>query len=507
MILQIDGHPCHYEMESLCDIFVPYEKVTVVYGRDLPETEPTAAYTGMRVEEGMAQLLVSLTWEGRTEEARGQFPCDHPDFERQCGIEMAILLYGLFVRAAGYEPQWGILVGVRPIKLLRQLCAGMGEAEAVEYFQSRLRVSPEKTRLSVQTMRQEEKLLALSRPESFSLYISIPFCPTRCAYCSFVAQTLEQTARLVPEYVELLCRELQKTAQVAQDLGLRLETVYVGGGTPTSLSAPQLGTVLSAVREYFSLDTCREWTVEAGRPDTFSKEKLRVMQEAGVTRLSINPQTFDDRVLRRIGRGHTTEQTLEAFAMARGMGFGNINMDLIAGLPGETEEGFCHSLEEALRLSPESITVHTLSLKRSSRLNQDGKGTFVHNADAVGAMLREAQEKLSEGGYRPYYLYRQSRMAGNLENTGWAKPGYENLYNVYIMDETHTILACGAGAVSKVRDPGSSQLVRIFNFKYPHEYRSRFAEMLERKDKVRETYARFRCADPVQEIEKIAGDV
>ncbi len=498
MILFIDGHDYHYEMESLCDIFLPYEKVRVVY--EMPDTvdrNEIVAVTRFRAGQGTGKLYVSLKMDGKFLENSGEIAMDglaREPFDKQCAVKMAVLLYRLFVELCGYAPKWGVLIGVRPIKLLRRLTEEAGEEAAVAYFLDTLLVSKEKTELSRQTMRNERKILALSRPESYSLYVSIPFCPTRCAYCSFVASSVEKTKALLPGYVTLLCRELAYTAQVAEDLGLRLETVYFGGGTPTTLSAEQLAQVLDTIRERFDLSTCREITVEAGRPDTITAEKLLAMKERGVTRISINPQTMNDDILRGIGRRHTAAQTEEAFRLARACGMGNINMDVIAGLPRESAGSFANTIDQVTAMDPESVTVHTLALKRSSDISQSGRGAFRSDGAAVEEMLDYAQRTLTQKGYLPYYLYRQSRMAGNLENTGWAKPGFEGLYNVYIMDETHTILACGAGAVSKIKDPapGSKALKRVFNFKYPYEYRDRFHEMLERKASVKKIYTNFK---------------
>ena len=380
---------------------------------------------------------------------------------------------------------------MRPVKLLRQLKTKLGEQKAFEQFQTNYLVSKEKAELSRVTMHNEEPILALSRPESFSLYVSIPFCPSRCSYCSFVSSSLEQTAKLIPQYLPLLCEEIRRTGEIASELGLRLESVYVGGGTPTTLSAEQLALLLRTIRENFTLSTIREFTVEAGRPDTITAEKLDALKDGGVTRISINPQTLNDDVLKIIGRRHTTAQTLSAFSLAREKGFHNINMDLIAGLPGDTVPGFQNTLDHVVALAPESITVHTLALKRSARMMQEENEPFGSDALAAGEMLDYADAVLAENGYRPYYLYRQSRMVGNLENTGWAKPGAESPYNVYIMDETQTILACGAGASSKIKGPRADQLERIFNFKYPFEYVSRFQEILDRKDQVKSIYERF----------------
>lgn len=270
---------------------------------------------------------------------------------------------------------------------------------------------------------------------------------------------------------------------------MRLETVYFGGGTPTSLTAEQLEVLFRAVEAHFDLSALREYTVEAGRPDTVTADKLRTIKDAGATRISINPQTLREDVLQAIGRRHTVAQFYEAFDLARRCGHENINTDLIAGLTGDDPAGFAGTLEGILALSPESVTVHTLSMKRASRLVTE-KETGSAGRGAAD-MVAFAAGRLPEAGYRPYYLYRQSRTADNQENVGWAKPGREGLYNVYIMDETHTILACGAGAVTKLKEPGGEYLERIFNYKFPYEYNARFGDMLRRKEGIAAFYDRY----------------
>ncbi len=482
MTLIVDGHPFHYEMENLCRVFFPSEKIRT--GAE-PEGNETVVFTGLAEENGKFRVSVSLKTGGRETEKSECLPtgAESRDAERRMGV----LLLELLSEAFDYRPKWGILTGVRPVKLFGRLAAELGEEEASSHFREELLVSQEKTELSRLVSENEQKILSVSKPESFSLYVSIPFCPTRCAYCSFVATSVEKTFRLVPQYVELLCEELRKTAQIAKDLNLRLETVYFGGGTPTAVTADQLAALLDTIREEFDLSHCREFTVEAGRPDTLTVEKLAVMKTRGVTRISINPQTLNDEVLEAIGRRHTTAQTLQAFELARRHDFNNINMDLIAGLPKDDEEGFQRTIDGVMVLAPESVTVHTLALKRAAALAQE-PGTTFWKAKTAEAMLEYSDRVLLEKGYAPYYLYRQSRMVGNLENTGWAKPGFENYYNVFIMEENQSILACGAGAVTKLLDPTTDRLERIFNFKYPYEYINRFQEMMLRKDRVKEFY-------------------
>lgn len=486
MKLFLYGHSFHYEMENLCRLFFHRQKIEVLENcRDFDG--PDAALTLVEPDGDGLRLFVRTAIGAFRGEAQECVPAD--TLPQELERRLAILLFRQLESALHIRPRWGILTGVRPVKFLRSLTERYGEEEAARMFREDYLVTEEKLRLSLITMHNEGVLLARSRADSCSLYVSIPFCPTRCAYCSFVSSTVEKTTKLIPRYVELLCRELEETARVVRNCGLRVESVYFGGGTPTAISAEQLSALLATVNREFDLSHSRELTVEAGRPDTVTREKLEALRAGGVTRISINPQTLSDEVLRRIGRRHTTQQTLDAFRLARECGMDNINMDLIAGLPGDSEEGFRATLDGVLALSPESVTVHTLSLKRSAQIYQDGAGEA--EAETAAAMLDYAQRRLTEEGYLPYYLYRQSRMVGNLENIGWCKHGFESPYNVYIMDETHTILACGAGAATKVKRPGADDLERIFNFKFPYEYIDRFQEVLERKNRVRHCYEQF----------------
>ena len=483
MTLVIEGHSFHYEMENLCRIFYPHEKIDVVTE---PNNDAVQAYTGLKKRPDGGRLLTVRLKIGDSVKSSGALLPAGTD-EEEIKRRMAVELWQMLSEKLGFRPKWGILTGVRPVKLYGRTVEEQGEEAASELFREKLLVSAEKTELARITWENEKKILDLSQRDSFSLYISIPFCPTRCSYCSFVSSSVEKAFRLIPRYVELLCEEIRRTAKIAEELHLRLQSVYFGGGTPTVLSAEQLSALLKAVRESFDLSGCREFTVEAGRPDTITAEKLLAMKTGGVTRVSVNPQTLNDEVLRAIGRKHTAAQTLSAFALAREQGFDNINMDLIVGLPKDTPESFRRTLDGVLDLGPESITVHTLALKRAARLNQEGEEAQ-SNAEVASEMLARADEMLPKTGYKPYYLYRQSRMVGNLENTGWAKPGYESLYNVFIMEECQSILACGAGAVTKLKDPDGSRIERIFNFKYPYEYIDRYEELMSRKERVKEFY-------------------
>lgn len=397
-------------------------------------------------------------------------------------------MYKLLCDFTGLTQPWGILTGVRPVKLLRRLAEESSEEQAVKKFEKDFFVSNEKIALSRETEHNERKILELSKPESFSLYVGIPFCPSRCSYCSFVMASIERAEKLIEPYTKLLCEEIKRTAEIANKLGLRLETVYFGGGTPTTLSAEQLDTVLGTVNKSFDMSTCREFTVEAGRPDTIDIAKLFALKENKVDRISINPQTVNDEVLKTIGRKHTAQQFFDAFELARKCGFDNINTDLIAGLPTDTPESFKNSLDSIVRLNAECITVHTLCMKRASRLTTEGVTLDLQQARDAREMLAYTQNILGQNEYIPYYMYRQSRMVGNLENVGWSKKGFESLYNVYVMDETHTILACGSGGVTKLKRNNPDYLERIFNFKYPYEYIDRFDELIQRKSGIMQFY-------------------
>ena len=499
MILWIEGYDRHYEMENLCRIFFPYQKIQVVLGRP-EETAEDAIQAGVGVEEGAEEIRffawASIHGERRQDHVSapaGEFS-GYSDFERRREYErrMGVLLFPLLAELCDCRPKWGILTGIHPVKLFRQLFEQKGMEAAEAYFQQALLVSPEKTALARRTMETQLPFLAQNRPESCSLYLSVPFCPTRCSYCSFVSQTVERSARLIPQYVDQLCREVEYTGAIARELGLRLESAYIGGGTPTTLNPEQLTRLITTVQQTWDLSHCREFTVEVGRPDTIDRPKLEALRACGISRISINPQTLNDHVLEVIGRRHSAQQTIEAYELARQLGFDNINMDLIAGLPDDTAESFAATLDRILELDPENITVHSLALKHSARMIQQEDVERFHNDGATAAaMLEYADEKLTAAGYAPYYLYRQSRMVGNLENVGWAKPGTECYYNIITMDETHTVLACGAGAVSKIKDPGSDFLRRIFNFKYSYEYCSRNEEILARKDEVKTLYEQF----------------
>lgn len=477
MNLYVKNHNFHFELENLTRLFFPNEKITVI--RDFSEPQPPYIYTEV---SDKITISVNIGSFNKSETAVKKLTDDDNE------LVSAQLLYKLLCDFTGLTQPWGILTGVRPVKLLRRLAEESSEEQAVKKFEKDFFVSNEKIALSRETEHNERKILELSKPESFSLYVGIPFCPSRCSYCSFVMASIERAEKLIEPYTKLLCEEIKQTAEIADKLGLRLETVYFGGGTPTTLSAEQLNTVLGTVNKSFDMSTCREFTVEAGRPDTIDIAKLFALKENKVDRISINPQTVNDEVLKTIGRKHTAQQFFDTFELARKCGFDNINTDLIAGLPTDTPESFKNSLDSIVRLNAECITVHTLCMKRASRLTTEGVTLDLQQARDAREMLAYTQNILGQNEYIPYYMYRQSRMVGNLENVGWSKRGFESLYNVYVMDETHTILACGSGGVTKLKRNNPDYLERIFNFKYPYEYIDRFDELIQRKSGIMQFY-------------------
>ena len=344
-------------------------------------------------------------------------------------------------------------------------------------------VSPERRRLCIETAEASRRAKAELKPEDISLYVGIPFCPTRCAYCSFVSQSVERTLGLVEPYLEVLHREITDAARMVQETGLHIKSFYMGGGTPTTLSTDQMDRLLTHLNRSFDLSGCVEYCIAAGRPDTIDREKLQVLLDHGVDRISVNPQSLEDRVLTAIGRRHTARDVEEAMALATGMGFPHVNMDLIAGLPEDTPEDFRRTLDKCLSYGADNITVHTLSLKKGSRILLEN--FTIPSAEAVGEMLDYANAALRQADFRPYYLYRQKYMSGSFENTGWCISGAEGLYNIYIMEELHSILSLGAGGSTKMVDPVHQRIERVFHTKYPTEY-------IQRSEKLEENLSAFR---------------
>ncbi len=408
---------------------------------------------------------------------------DRPPEEVYHTVQHALKLafYKAGAALLGASPPWGALTGVRPVKLpTRAILAGATPKQAQKELEKEYFVSPQRAKLAVDCARASVEVQRSLRPQEVSLYIGIPFCPTRCAYCSFVSADVGRTLKLVEPYVNGLLREVEETGRVLRKAGLTVRSFYMGGGTPTTLSADQLDRLLSRCEEHLPLAGCTEYTVEAGRPDTITREKLAVLKAHRIGRISVNPQSLEDHVLEAIGRRHTPGDIRAAYELARSVGFDCVNMDLIAGLPRDTLGGFCRSLEGVLAMAPENITVHTLALKKGSALMENGGQ--LPGGDEVFSMLNFSRERLTTEGYFPYYLYRQKYMSGALENVGWAKPGTESLYNIVMMEELHSVVSLGAGGVTKLI--GGGKILRLTNPKFPQDYLSGLDKVLGQKREI-----------------------
>lgn len=391
-------------------------------------------------------------------------------------------LYKLLKKRTGRQLPWGSLTGIRPTRLLFEAMEqGMTLEQAEKHVIDAFDVSPDRASLLSEIARMQDGLRELA-PNEFDLYIGIPFCRTRCTYCSFSAGEIGK-GKLVQPYVEALLREIELSKALMEEKGLKLRAGYIGGGTPTAIPCGDLERILAAAQKAFP--GAVEWTVEAGRPDTIDEDKLRMLLDHAVTRISVNPQTFSDETLKIIGRAHTGADTIRAYELARRLGFDDINMDIIAALPGETVADFDHTLSVLEDLKPDSITVHSLAIKRSSKLHEQlhvnvGQHSQV-SAEGAAEMIAMARRRITAGGWKPYYLYRQKYMAGNLENVGYSRPGKACLYNIGNMEETASVLALGAGAISKWLFDRALRIERAPNVRNIEEYINRVDEMVERK--------------------------
>ena len=366
------------------------------------------------------------------------------------------------------SPAWGALAGVRPTKITtKHLLEGGTPKSAEKLMKDVYYVTEDRRKLSVDCSLSTVNAVKLMEPEDISVYVGIPFCPTRCTYCSFVSRTIGKKNELLEPYLAALEKEVRVTAELMKHSGEHLRTIYIGGGTPTTLSTPQMIRLLDTLRESFDFGRCIEFTVEGGRPDTLDAEKLRAIREHGADRMSINPQTMEDHVLRACGRPHKAEDVVRAYQEAVDAGFAAINMDLIAGLPQDDFDGFRRSLDAVAALNPANITVHTLALKKGADLFEKREG--LSTAEEVSRMVDYANETLRSLNYKPYYLYRQKYMSGSFENVGWSRDGLDCLYNIYMMEELHTIVSLGGGGMNKVNLPDGT-LQRFHNPKFPEQY-------------------------------------
>jgi coproporphyrinogen dehydrogenase HemZ len=394
-------------------------------------------------------------------------------------------LYIIMAKQTGKQQPWGILTGIRPAKRVhKMLLEGLSEQEIIEELTNHFWLSGNKAKLVYNVAMNQKDILKKTSNNLVSLYFGIPFCTTRCLYCSFTSNPISKYKRKVVDYLNALKKEIEGVKEIIEENNFTLQSIYIGGGTPTSIDAEMLKILLNNIEASFNLDNIEEFSLEAGRPDSIDMEKLNIIKKSRVNRISINPQTMNDVTLKLIGRSHTAGEITEAFRMARELGFDNINMDVIVGLPGENLAMFENTLKFIEELGPESLTVHTMAIKKASILNQDKEKYELITTAEASEMLDHSRLFAEKIGMHPYYLYRQKNMLGNLENIGYCKPGCESIYNIQIMEEKQTIIALGAGGVTKVVYPSEDRLERAFNVKSVEEYIDRVDEMIVRKRKL-----------------------
>ena len=473
MILRVEGTANKYYVQTLCMIFFPGSRFSenVQPSPDTPEIFVRLSRDGDKMI-GYATMKLGAKFVEAYGEASPNADIADPDRLEKIALGRAIFSAGKAL--LGYTNAWGILTGVRPAKVANEILrrgADMNKTKRIlrdEYF-----VNPKKAALAVSVAAAENRLVKKLPDGLCSVYISIPFCPSRCAYCSFVSAATKKMLTLLDDYLLRLYVDIEHTFEIIRARGLRVATVYIGGGTPTVLDERQLATLLSHIRRFVDPETLFEFTLEAGRPDTITAEKLLVAKENGVSRISVNPQTLEENVLRIIGRRHTVDDFFRAYELAAASGIRDINIDLIAGLPGDNFHGFSSTIDRILPLGATNLTVHTFTVKKAANILKEEENYYSITGGDVAKSVEYSQLRTKAFGYRPYYMYRQKNTVGNQENVGYAKEGHEGYYNVFMMEELHSIFAVGAGAVTKlVRESpaGKREISRIFNPKYPYEY-------------------------------------
>ena len=422
--------------------------------------------------------ITTITRQGKTVRAVRRMKADDETVRlRRQTLQQSYYLAA--VQLLEEKPAWGALAGVRPTKITTKHLLQGGTAESADkLLRDVYYVTKARRQLALDCSASTVNAVSLMAPNDISLYVGIPFCPTRCAYCSFVSRSIGKRTELLDPYLQALMKEMEVAGKLLANSGKTIRTIYIGGGTPTTLSASQMAALLDAIRDSFDLSRCIEFTVEGGRPDTLDEEKMRTIYEHGADRMSINPQTMIDSVLHSSGRPHKGADVLRAYREAEAAGYKAINMDLIAGLPTDTYEGFCTSLDMVAQLNPGNITVHTLALKKGADLFE--KRENLPSSAEVTRMVAYAGEKLRGLGYKPYYLYRQKYMSGSFENVGWSRDGLDCLYNIYMMEELHTILSLGGGGMNKVNLPGG-RVCRYHNPKFPEQYIEQLDAVLAQK--------------------------
>ncbi len=475
MILKVNGNINRYYVETLCMVFFPgstfgeneepregVPEITVDVSRD-KSGKAVASYVSIKLNDRVCEATETVSL------------AEEISISTHESIAVGRAMFAAGKEMLGHTPPWGILTGVRPAKVARGLLfEGRGILKTKRAMRDEYFLNPQKAALAVSVASTEMKIMKRLPKNTCSIYISIPFCPTRCAYCSFVSYTTPRLLSMISEYLDALIIDLLDTFDTVRRLGMTVSTVYIGGGTPTTLSAEELKRLLSVISENIDVSTLLEFTLEAGRPDTITADKLRVAKEYGVTRISVNPQTLSDDILREIGRRHTVSDFYDAYEIAKASGIKDINVDLIAGLPGDDFKNFSETVDKVIELMPTNITVHTFSVKKASDALKNNSGVYSISGGDTAKSISYSQIQTKFAGYKPYYMYRQKNTVGNLENVGFALEGHEGLYNILMMEEVQTIFAVGAGAVTKlVREATAdspSRIERLFRPKYPYEY-------------------------------------
>ncbi len=480
MPIVLIGNSFKYEIEAVCKLFFHTQRFD--FSDNIADAKGADfIIASCKNSENKLLLSTEISLNGKVDHDHKILPLNTD--KKNAEHEICRLIYHILQRKTGITPPWGLMTGIRPVKKVTELMAqGFSHDEIKKRLEDHYELSDKKFRLAYETAVNQLPILDNIDRSAASLYVSIPFCPTRCSYCSFVSHSMDSAIKLMPEYVTALCKELEILGRIVRDIGTKIDTVYFGGGTPTSISAEDIRRIMESVAQNFNLDSIREYSFEAGRPDTITEEKLRIIKELGADRISVNPQTLNDDVLRVIGRRHSGKDALKAFELARKVGFDNINTDLIAGLPTESAESFRNTLDTICELSPESITVHTLTVKRSASLFENGNENM---SNPAAEMVDYSIGKLMDEDYLPYYMYRQKNTIDNLENVGYAQKGYESQYNIFIMDDTQTILGAGCAASTKLVYP-DGLIRRVHNYKFPYEYINQFDQLMEKKKEITE---------------------
>ena len=474
MNIRIESPINKYYVQTLGMIFFPGEH----FGEDEQSNEnaPSLYVKTQNVENGIL-AYAEASFDGRC--VKSEYTAEASDIrteERTLKLAVGGAVISAMAELVGYRPAWGMLIGVRPSKVASEMLnAGISKTRVKKILHSDYMVIPKKASLATDIAVTEKRIVGEPSAKDCSMYISIPFCPSRCTYCSFVSYTSKRLLSMIPAYLEKLKTDIKSNFDIINKLGLRVRTIYIGGGTPTILDEHQLEDLLSCISSYMDTDKLDEFTLEAGRPDTITAEKFAIAKAYGVTRVSVNPQSLCDGVLEGIGRSHTADDFFRAYDIAKNSGIKTVNVDLIAGLPADNFKQFSTTVDKIISLSPENITVHTFCVKKSAEILKQNSHVYSVRGGDAGKCVDYSQIRIQQAGLIPYYMYRQKNTVGNYENVGFSLPDHEGLYNIYMMEEIHSIFAAGAGGVTKLVDNTGAygttgNIERLFRHKYPYEY-------------------------------------